>query len=140
MLLDEGFVTEVVDPHRVLDLVKSGLGGLFRGLAALLENLIDGGDVLLVFLPPGSDRLKFLVEDLLEEAFALDITQAAFLIVGLELVQVGVVRPVEGEMLVAAERVEVGEHSVALDVARVADIYVERVGVHGHDLLAHLVS
>ena len=58
----------------------------------------------------------------------------------LQLVEVGIFRKIEAEVLVAAERIEVGEDGVALHVARVADIDVLRVGVHRHHLLVHLVS
>ena len=140
MLFDEGLVIEVVNPHRFLDLVESGLGRGFGRLAALLQDLIDGRDILLVLFSPGPDRLKLLVEDFLKEPLAFHVSEASFLVMGLELVEVGVIRPVKAEVLVTAERVEVSEHGVALNVARVADIDVEWISVHGHDLLADLVG
>ena len=56
----------------------------------------------------------------------------------LELVEIGVVRPITGEMLVLAESVEISEYCVALDMARIGYVDMKRVSIHGHDLFMDL--
>ena len=57
-----------------------------------------------------------------------------------QLVEVGVVGPVVGEILVGAERIEIGEHGVALHLARVVHPQVVGVGIHRAHLLPHVLS
>ena len=58
----------------------------------------------------------------------------------LQLVQRRVVGQIFREMLGAAEGIEVGEHRVALHLARVFDAQVVGIGIHPHDFLLHLVG
>jgi hypothetical protein len=55
--------------------------------------------------------------------------------VGLDLIQILVLRPELSKVLRAAEGVQIDEHRVALHLAGVLDPQVVGVGVHGHDLL-----
>ena len=57
----------------------------------------------------------------------------------LEFVERGIVRPEFGEVLRAAERVEIGEYRIALDMPRIGDLNMQWVGIHAHDFLPHLL-
>ena len=58
---------------------------------------------------------------------------------GLQLVQVGVVRQIPGEELIPAEGVQIHEHRVALGLPRVGHLQVVGVGEHPHDLGADVL-
>ena len=58
---------------------------------------------------------------------------------GLQFVQIGVVRQVFGKVLIIAEGVQIHEHRVALGLAGVADLQVVGVGEHTHDLGADVL-
>ena len=59
---------------------------------------------------------------------------------GLELIEVLVLRQELGEVLGAAESVQIDEHGVALHLAGVLHPQVVGVGVHGHDLLLDVLG
>ena len=42
-------------------------------------------------------------------------------------------------MLVARERIQIRKHGISLQMSGIADLQVQRVGVHAHDLGTHLV-
>ena len=121
LLGNEGAVVEIIYLHGFLDLIKGCLCCSFSHLAALLEYVIDRRDVPFVLFPPGPDWFEFLVEDLLKELLAFDVSKTALLVMGFEFVQIGVVRPVKSEMLIPAESIKVGEDSVAFDVTGITD-------------------
>ena len=56
----------------------------------------------------------------------------------LEFVEAGIFRPELGEIVVAAECVEIGEHAVAFEVTRVVNTQVCWVGVHAAHLLPYI--
>jgi hypothetical protein len=94
LFFNKGPVVEIVYLHGFLDIIQRGLGCSLGNLAALFQDVIDGRNVFLVFLPAGPDRFQFLVEDLLQELLALDISESAPLVMSLEFIQVGIFRPV----------------------------------------------
>ena len=124
---------KIVDLHGVLDLGQGiGRGGL-RRLGALPQHVHHIAEVLFQLLAAITDRLQRLLQDVVQELLDLHIAQAAPLIVGLQLVQIGVVRQVFGKVLIIAEGVQIYEHRVALGLAGVADLQVVGVGEHTHD-------
>ena len=91
----------------MLDLIQRPGGLGLSGKAALAQNFHNGGGVLGQLLAAGADRLQGLLQDVVEELLHLHVAQAAPLIVGLQLRQVGVIRQVAGEVLVGAEGVQI---------------------------------
>ena len=75
-----------------------------------------------------------------EELLYLHVAQATALVVCLYLVKVLVFRPVRCKVLGLAEGIEVGEHSVALDVAGVFNTQVGWVGVHRFHLFLYVLG
>ena len=140
LLFDEGAVVEVVDLHGPTHFIH-GLAGFFAcHFAALAEYLIDGGNVLLVLCATLAYGFECLLQHFHEEFLALDITEAATGVVVFHLLKCGVVACDASHLFVGREGVEVGEDGVALEVSGVADLQVERVGVHGLDFLVDLVG
>ena len=91
----------------MLDLVQ-GLGGFsLCSVAALAQNFHDGGGVLCQLLTAGTDGLQGFLQDVVEELLHLYVAQTAPLVVGLQLVQIGVIRQVAGKVLVGAEGVQI---------------------------------
>ena len=135
LLLQQIVIRKVVDPHGLADIGEGGGGGLFGHGAALLQDLHDFRQALLPLLAAGADGLQFGLHDGVQELLDLHIAQAAALIMRLELVEVLVLRQELGEVLRAAERIQIGEDGVALHLAGVLHPQMAGVGVHGHDLL-----
>ena len=59
---------------------------------------------------------------------------------GLQFVQIGVVRQVAGKVLVSAEGIQIQEHRIVLRVAGVGHLQMVGVGVHAHHLPADIVG
>ena len=145
----EDSLVEIVDPHSALH-CGEGVGGFCsRYLAALAKDLVDVRNILFKFVTALPDRGEDVIEHLEQELLDHHVSESAGLVLLLQLVE-----RIEfeadfladeafaefREMLIAAEGIEIGEYGVALDVARVADLKVERVGVHALDLCPELVG
>ena len=85
-------------------------------------------------------RFQETVEHLQEELLALHVAQSATTVMILQLVEVLILRPEVGKVLIAGEGIEVGEHGIALDMSRVIEIDMLGVSVHGAHLLPYLVG
>ena len=84
--------------------------------------------------------LQELIEHLVQELLALHVAQTATLIVGLQFVQVLVLRPELGKVLIRGEGVKIGEHGVTLHMTRVIQVHMRRIGIHRAHLLPYLIS
>ena len=91
-------LVKIIDTHGILHLVQRPGRHLAGRQGALPEDLIHGGDVLLVHGTAGPDGLQTVVQHVQEELLALHITQAATAVVVLQFVQIGVIRPELGKM------------------------------------------
>jgi len=140
LLGGEGGVVEVVEAHGAT-YFGHGLGtGLTGDLGTTAQDVDDGGDVLLQFGTTLTDGLQRLLKHGGEELLYFHVAETATAVVGLQLVEVGIVGQVAAEMFLAAEGVEVGEDGVALDLSRVADTQVVGVGEHRLDFLLHFIG
>ena len=119
LLLQQVIIREVIDLHGLADIGEGGGGGLLGYGAAFLQNLHDLRQTLLPLLAAGADGLQLGLHDGVEELLDLHVAQTAALIVGLEFVEVLVLRQELGEVLRAAEGVQIGEDGVALHLAGV---------------------
>ena len=133
---DQFLVVEIVDFHGCTN-VRQGFGsrgaGLLRTFAQDVVHLADAGLVVVAAL---ADRVEHLVENGDQQALHLHVAQPAAAVVRFQLLQRGVFRQISGKMLGAAESVEVGEHRVAFDLARVLHAQVVGIGVHAHHLFS----
>ena len=128
----EGGVVKVVETHGATYFGHGLCSSLTGDLGTTAQDVDDGGDVLLQFGTTLTDGLQRLLKHGGEELLYFHVAETATAVVGLQLVEVGIVGQVAAEMLLAAEGVEVGEDSVALDLSRIADTQV--VGVVNIDL------
>ena len=71
-------------------------------------------------------RFEHVVEDGVEELLACSVTYASVDIVLLEVVEILELRPVVGEVVVAAECLKICEHGVALKVSRLVHRHARR--------------
>ena len=139
MLCYKLHIIKIVDLHG-LAYIREGLCSLGAGhFRALAQDLIYLRDVLLVMRSSLSHRLQELLHDVEEELLACTISQSAATVVVLHLLEVCILRKILREMLVCAECVEIGEYHVALNVTRVGDLEMLRVGVHAVHLLLDLL-
>ena len=113
---------------------------LARLRSTFLQYVVDLGDVLLELSTTLAHGLEELVEHLIEELLALHIAQTAATVVILQLVEVLVLWPEVGEVLVAGEGVEIGEDGVALHMAGIVEVDVLRIGVHRAHLLPDVIG
>ena len=74
------------------------------------QDLHDLGQALLPLLAAVADGLQLGLHDGVEELLDLHVAQTAALIVGLELIEVLVLRQELGEVLGAAESIQIDEH------------------------------
>src|SRR5438477_9491143 len=117
--------TEVVELHRVADLMDRLLGLAPRALAPRDEDLVDEP------CPRGqrrstlADRRKERLEGREQPSLDLDVADPPLAVALLELVDLGLVR---------VEDVVIDEDRVALDRARIGHPDPLRVGVHAHHL------
>ena len=131
---------EIIDTHGFTDFVH-GAGTYFTGgFGTALEDGEDGGDVLLQLMTADAHRLKHAVDDAVEEFLAFHVAKASTHVVLLQFVEIGVVGPELGEVVVGAEGIEIGEDGVAFDFARVVDAKMVGVGVHAADFLPNVVG
>ena len=140
LFFDEGAVVEVVDLHGPTHFIHRLAGFFACHFTAFAEYLIDGGNVLLVLCSALTDGFECLLQHFHEELLALHVAQAATGVVVFHLLKCGVVACDASHLFVGREGIEIGEDGVALEVSRVADLQVERVGVHGLDFLVDLVG
>ena len=68
-----------------------------------------------------------------------DIAKAASLVMCFQLVEICVIRQIALEVLRLAECIEISKYGISLDLARVGDLDVIRVGVHAHDFFLDLI-
>ena len=120
--------------------MKRPCGLLAGSLGTFVQHVVDPFDALLVVAAAFADRVERLVEHGDQKFLDLHVAQTAAAVVRLQLVERRVVGEVGGEMLGAAEGVEVGEDGVALDLARVLHAQVVGIGVHAHHLLSYLLG
>ena len=69
---------------------------------------------------------QYIVQELLH----FDIAKAASLVMRFQLVEICVIRQIALEVLWLAECIEIGKYGISLNLARVGDLDVIRVGVH----------
>ena len=140
LFFNECGVVEIVDLHGAAHVVERGCCyGAGIG-AALLQHVVDGGNVLRKFLAALADRFEEFLHDIGEETLHLHVAQTAALVVCLEFVEVGIVGQIALKVLGAAEGIEIGEHRVAFEVPGVTYVDMRRVGIHRHDALLHRVG
>ena len=137
-LLQQVIIREVVNAHGFADIGQGGGSGLFGHGAAFLQDLHDLGQALLPLLAAVADGLQLGLHDGVEELLDLHVAQTAALIVGLELIEVLVLRQELGEVLGAAESVQIDEHGVALHLAGV--LYPQVLGSVYMDMIFFLMS
>ena len=123
----------------MLDLAEGLGGGFLSGIAASAQDLHYRGRVFRQLLTAGPDRLQRLLQDVIQEFLYFHIAQTAPLIVSLQLVQIGVVRQVAGEVFIGAESIQIEEHGVVLGIAGVGHLKMVGVGKHTHDLGADII-
>lgn len=129
-LAHDAAVGKIVDPHGLLHARKRRVRPFARARGAGAQDVVHAVDIR---LPPGArgaDGGERLLEHLDEELLARAVAQAAAAVVVLHLLKVCIGGQVFGEHAVAAERIQIREHHVALDVAGVLDAQVLRVGEH----------
>ena len=107
----------------------AGPGGTFA------EYVVDGRNIFLPVLAAFADWCEFFLEYAEEQLLDRSVAYAAACVVVLEHLEVLILGQVLGEVLVAAERVQVDEGAVAFEVSRRVDCEVLGVGVHRVDLL-----
>lgn len=138
-LLQQIPVLEVVYFHRAAD-VGEGFGGFsFGDFAAFAEDFADFGEARFPGFAALAYRAQLLLHHVVEEFLDLHVAEASALVVRLEFVEPRVLRQELLEIFRTAERVEVNEDGVVLNVSRILRADVQRVGVHRHDLLAYLL-
>ena len=140
LLLNQCAVIEIVYLHGTAYLVHCGGSGFAGNFATLLQNVINGRDVLLVLRSALTDGFKCVVQYAHEQLFALHVAKSATSVVFLHLCKAVVVGTVGFHLLISTEGIEVCEDGVALQMSGVAYLQVCGVGVHGFYLTANLVS
>ena len=73
------------------------------------------------------------------KAEAKKFAKATTHVMGLEFVEVGIFRPILSEMMIVAERVQIREHDIALDLARVFQVDMGRVGIGALHFLRNIL-
>ena len=115
------------------------LGGHLAGfLRTLLQDTVNLGDVLFELVATLADGFQAVVQHLHQELLALHVAQSAPAVVVLHLVQVLIVGPEIGKVVVGSEGIQIGEHHVAFHVSGVFHLQVGRVGIGRLHLFLHL--
>ena len=127
---DQFCILEVIDLHGGAHLVHRLCGSLTGSKRAFLEDVVDFRNVLLVLVTACADRIKHLVQDAVEQLLTLHVTDTTGCVSRLQLVKVLELRPELRKVFVRRESIKVSEHGIALDMTRVGDIQMGRVGVH----------
>ena len=134
LLFQQIVICEVVDAHGVTNIVQC-FGGGFSGCgAAFFQDVVYVRQVFLPHFTAVTDRLKFGLNNVIQEFLYFYIAQATALIVGFQFIQVVVVRQEFFKVFRATECVQIDEYRVAFHFSGILHTDVVRISEHGHDL------
>ena len=112
-LFQQIVICEVVDTHGVTNIVQCFGGGFSGGGAAFFQDVVYVRQVFLPHFTAVTDRLKFGLNNVIQEFLYFYIAQATALIVGFQFIQVVVVRQEFFKVFRATECVQIDEYRVA---------------------------
>ena len=108
-LFQQIVICEVVDTHGVTNIVQCFGGGFSGGGAAFFQDVVYVRQVFLPHFTAVTDRLKFGLNNVIQEFLYFYIAQATALIVGFQFIQVVVVRQEFFKVFRATECVQIDQ-------------------------------
>ncbi len=127
---DELFILEVVNTHSVTYLSNRLLSYLASSSRTRSQNIIYALNILLIFSTSLAHRFEAIVEHIKQEFLAGAIAQTSAGIMILQRLEIGVIRQETCKIIIGAERIQIGEDGVALQVTGLLNREMLRVGVH----------
>ena len=119
--------------------MKSIGSGFLRLLGALLQNLVNIINILLIFMTTVPDRLQRCLKNAVQELLDLHVAKTAAAVVILELIQICIVRKKLFKMLRLNKGIQIRKDRIAFDLSGILDPEMIRIREHAHDLLLDVI-
>ena len=119
--------------------MKGIRSGLLRLLGALLQNLVNIINILLIFMTTVPDGLQRCLKNAVQELLDLHVAKSAAAVVILEFIQICIVRKELFKMLRLYKRIQIRKDCIAFDLSGILDPEMIRIREHAHDLLLDII-
>src|SRR5574344_2088488 len=132
-------VLKIINFHCILNLLQRLGSNLPRSIASLSQHLIYTKDILFILLPTLSNWSKFLLKKRGKQSLYFYISQSTASIMILKCLKIFIFGKIFSKMFRAAEGIQIGKDRITLNLTRIGDLKMIRIGKHTHHLLTHLL-